>query len=330
MRERSAPWRSAVVGLGRIGLELDAGHDRNSIFSHCRALSRHSSFELVAGVDVSVEARRRFENLYRCAGYASVEAMYAACRPDFVTIAVPSRWHLPVVRAVVAQRPAAILIEKPVGRNTGECREILTLCRKNRVRAFVNYFRACDPATLEVIRAVRGGALGRLITGQVVYNGGLLNNGAHYLDLLVRIFGVPQAARADWSVHDGGRAVEQAVLDYGSGQIRVSELHGAGYSLGEVDLFFSRNRLCFCDFGEMLRIDEAQPDRHFAGFSRLMPRGGIRQPDWQRYQMWVYDHIAQVLDGRCEALIGLSRAQVIHELIGRMSAPQGVADAIGH
>ena len=77
-----------IIGLGQIGMGYALGLDpAEVVYSHARAFSLHSAFELVAAVDPSAKQRALFERHYGLLAYADLENAQAA---GVVVIASPT------------------------------------------------------------------------------------------------------------------------------------------------------------------------------------------------------------------------------------------------
>ena len=71
----SEPHRSLIIGLGRIGQELDYSLD-NRLFqqTHASAYHSHHAFQLVGGVDNDHAKRLQFEQKYSAPSFDSVDS----------------------------------------------------------------------------------------------------------------------------------------------------------------------------------------------------------------------------------------------------------------
>lgn len=183
-------YRAAVVGLGNIGLGYDyQSQDGSLIFTHAAGFHFHPGFELVAGVDANPEARGRFENKFAQPAFATVREMFASCTPDVVSIAVPTTLHHTVFMEVMNYSPKAVLCEKPVGGNLAMAREMKETADRKGTIMLVNFIRRFEPGVLRLKEAIAAGDYGHIYKGTMWYSKGILNNGSHFIDMLIFLFG---------------------------------------------------------------------------------------------------------------------------------------------
>ena len=169
--------------------------------------------------------------------FADLEA--AAAVDDAVfDLAVPPAAHLDVL----AQLPegAAVLLQKPMGRDLDEATAILALARQRRLTAAVNFQLRFAPMMLAVADAVSRGLLGRLIEIEVHINVltpwhlfpflkgmprvEIAVHSIHYLDLIRSFLGNPASVMARSLGHpatDLAQTRTSAILDFG-GDLRCT------------------------------------------------------------------------------------------------------------
>ena len=144
--------RYAVVGLGHIAqvAVLPA-------FAHA---SRNS--QLVAVVSGDRTKRREIAKQYRLEHAYDYDAFDECLRVlDAVYIALPNSMHAEyTVRA--ARAGVHVLCEKPMAVTAGECRQMITACRKADVKLMIAYRLHFEALNLGAIELARRGDLGDL------------------------------------------------------------------------------------------------------------------------------------------------------------------------
>ncbi|MDO8493073.1 MAG: Gfo/Idh/MocA family oxidoreductase [bacterium] len=189
--------KTVIIGLGRIahGYEFDA----MALFgmkyaTHLSALAHHKGFELVAGSDISEDSRSSFNvaaKKYKLeiTVYSDWEKMVTETKPDLVVVATNTDSHAKICNKLIDMGIKNILCEKPVAGTLAEAEMLVAKADKNGCNLFVNYFRAFNPSYIELVDKIKSGFLGKIQTFDVKYTRGLLNNGTHFIDLLMRMFG---------------------------------------------------------------------------------------------------------------------------------------------
>ena len=147
-------------------------------------------------------------------------------------LATPPAAHLGVLEALPAG--AAVLMQKPMGRDLAEATAIRDLCRERGHRAAVNFQLRFAPMMLAVRDAIGRGLLGRLVDVEVHLNlvtpwhlfpflkGSprveILVHSIHYLDLIRGLVGDPAGVFARSYGHpstDLAQTRTSAILDFG-------------------------------------------------------------------------------------------------------------------
>jgi len=181
---------AAVIGLGRIGQGYDYSiGDDSLIVTHASGFTHHRGYDLIAGVDPDPVQRERFQMKSGRPAYGDVAAMMAVSRPDVCSIGVPTAEHFRVFEELMRVRPRAVVCEKPIASRLADAQAMTARAEEQGCALVVNYMRRFEPGVLNLRRAVRAGALGRIVKGIVWYGKGLLHNGSHFVDLLRFLLG---------------------------------------------------------------------------------------------------------------------------------------------
>ena len=93
--------------------------------------------------------------------YSEAEALIHDPEVDAVYIATPPDSHCAYTLAA-ARAGKPVYVEKPMARNTAECKEMIAACREAGVPLFVAYYRRALPRFLKAKELVTGGAIGDL------------------------------------------------------------------------------------------------------------------------------------------------------------------------
>lgn len=301
--------QALIIGLGQIGCGYDADlpfefnspRSSSKTLSHARALACHPGFELVAGIDPDPDARDRFENIYHRRAYPDLDEWHASTpdpRLDLAVIAVhPKLQPLVVEKLLSLLVPRALLLEKPVAMNPEEANKVVNSCanHSNLVVA-VNYIRRYLPVVKEWRLRLRAGDLGKLIHGQITYGKGLLSNGSHFVNLAEFWLGpLKPKCILDFGVSflnfDQEASVELIAVDHSNAPVVVRSIGGCGLRAGELDLWFEKGRICWCNDGQKIaywpQMCAAEGDSH----SPLSPRPIIYKTGIDHYQHEVVSEV---------------------------------------
>ena len=139
----------ALIGAGKMGL------------SHLSILGAHPNVEIVGVCDTSkmvVEVLERYGG-YKC--FSDYLKMVEESRPDGVFVAVPTKYHYPMVKELL-NRGVNVFTEKPFCLNPEESNELTQLAKKKGVVNQVGYHNKFVGTFREVKKLVKDGFIGEI------------------------------------------------------------------------------------------------------------------------------------------------------------------------
>ncbi|WP_150522437.1 Gfo/Idh/MocA family protein [Roseibium sediminis] len=229
-----------IVFIGAGGIILDA---------HIPAY-RKAGLPILGVVDPNEERRMQLASTHDLTAYPDLAAAVAANGTSVVyDIATPPH----VIRNLLPQLPdgAAVLIQKPMGSDQEDAREIRRLCREKSLKSAINFQLRFSPMMLAVKDAVTRGLLGDLLDIEVHLNiytpwqifpflipmkrVEIAVHSIHYLDTIRAIAGNPQGVFArslrDPRASDFAQTRTSIILDYGDrlrGVLSINHNHQHG------------------------------------------------------------------------------------------------------
>lgn len=234
----SQPVKVALVGAGAI----------SSAYS--LALEELPAMQLVAVVDIDIDAARTMAEKHQCPAFESIEQMCAAVQPEAAIICTPPATHGDIAIGLM-NRGIHLLCEKPLAIDNETAWEMIKAARANEVVfTMASKFRFVEDVakTKEIIAS---GKLGEIIlfensfTGTVdmsnrwnsnpeLSGGGvLIDNGTHSVDIMRYLLG----PLAELRVVEGKRLQSPNVED--TVHIFVRSKEGV---LGSIDLSWSMSK----------------------------------------------------------------------------------------
>ncbi|HEQ71703.1 MAG TPA: Gfo/Idh/MocA family oxidoreductase, partial [Spirochaetia bacterium] len=142
MAKQHPPYRTAIIGVGRIGHSLGNDRLREQPASHSRAVNENPRLSLVAVTDTDPKKLAAFKKDFPAVKlYPGTDALFTAEKPDIVIVAVDTDQHAPVARTVLPFRPRLLVMEKPVAPNPHEAREIARTAAHYEVPVQINHER---------------------------------------------------------------------------------------------------------------------------------------------------------------------------------------------
>lgn len=160
----------AIVGCGKIGY---SGYVKNNIDSHYKALKR-------PGIDLDL-----YDNVNKIgrSDFSSTKEKY-----DCIIVSVNTENHYEVYTQAVSKSPELIILEKPAGSSLDEFNKMRAL---GHSKTIINYTRRLN-GDLDTIKNICNSAIGQPIYINCIYNKSLQENGCHFIDSVIYLFGVPE------------------------------------------------------------------------------------------------------------------------------------------
>ena len=200
-----AKLRIAFIGTGGI-----AG-------PHLKALADMPDVELVALADINEQAMRDKAETYGIPKenlFTDYNQMLERIEPDAVDICTPNALHAPNAIAAL-QAGAHVIVEKPMGMNAGECRQMIDTAKAHDRKLVIGFQFRMTPATQFLKRCADDGMLGNILYGRVqalrrrgipnwgvfgrkdLQGGGpLIDIGVHMLEQCHYVMGAPRPVAA--------------------------------------------------------------------------------------------------------------------------------------
>jgi predicted dehydrogenase len=206
----------------------------------------------------------------------------AIATPDAVyDLALPPAAHLDVLPRL--PDGAAVLLQKPMGRDLAEATAILALCRQKSLQAAVNFQLRFSPMMLAVADALQRGWLGRLIDVEVHLNlvtpwqlfpflkgmprVEIAVHSIHYLDTIRAMLGNPTGVHARTLGHpstDLAQTRTSAMFDYAPDQrvtLSINHNHDFGRRFQDASFRFEgTDGAAMVKLGLLLNYPEGEPD----------------------------------------------------------------------
>jgi UDP-N-acetyl-2-amino-2-deoxyglucuronate dehydrogenase len=189
-------------GFGIVGTGIIA-------VTHAEAIATLPGAGLIAVTDIGTESAQRFARAHSCAADPDLESLLAREDIDVVCVCVPSGLHAEIgIKAAAAGKH--LVIEKPIDVSLAAADRLIEAAGLAGVKVTVISQHRFDPGLIELRTLVETGVLGTLLLGeastkwyrsQAYYDsaswrgtwaldgGSLMNQGVHYVDLLLAAMG---------------------------------------------------------------------------------------------------------------------------------------------
>ncbi len=216
---------AAVIGVGTMG--------RN----HVRVLASLPHVQLVAVADVDEDAARQAASTYRAHAYTDYRRMMDQEELDLVSIAVPTRLHMPVALEAI-ERGIHCLIEKPIAASVEEGERIVQAARDAGVKVTVGHIERFNPAVQELKRRLNRGELGRVFQiharrvgpfpPRITDVGVVMDLATHEVNIMEYLVGAPVAslyAETEQEIHAYHEDLLSGLLKFANGTVGVLDIN---------------------------------------------------------------------------------------------------------
>jgi len=143
--------RYGVIGVGNMG--------RN----HVRAAHELEHSELVGVADMNAAHASEIADTYGCESFSDAANMIETCKPDAVSICVPTSLHYEVARTCMLAG-VHVLVEKPIAATVEEGEQLLSLADSQGVKLMVGHIERFNPAIRKVKEIVEKGEIGKVVS----------------------------------------------------------------------------------------------------------------------------------------------------------------------
>jgi predicted dehydrogenase len=241
---------------------------------------RLAGFPVAGLFDLDADRARSIAGKWGMPAFASLDDALAT-RDAVYDLALPPGAHLEVLPRL--PDGAAVLLQKPMGRDLGEATAILGLCRTKQLKAAVNFQLRFSPMLLAVADALRRGWLGRLIDVEVHLNlvtpwhlfpflkgmprVEIAVHSIHYLDAIRALLGNPTGVHARTLGHPSTELAQtrtSALFDFAPDQrvtFSINHNHDFGRRFQDASFRFEgTDGAAMVKLGLLLNYPEGEPD----------------------------------------------------------------------
>lgn len=269
--------KSAVIGLGQMGLMYDFDAKRDKPSSHALAYHLNKDFLLSGAVDPRKEQSEPLSLLApEAIYYPSVEDMLTSHQElDVVSICTPPVDRLQLVRQLLdIPSLRVIFCEKPLAGSLPEAEEIVRLLNASNKLMVPNLSRRWNPGIIRMKTSLHQKTYGELQKIHVRYTRGIYNTGSHLFDLIrfvgCTISSVQVVQKVATSSDLDGEPSFSFCFETDEKVSGFAEaIDDTQYYLFEVDFYCKAGKIEFRHSGNEIRYYKADAHPLFSGFQDL-------------------------------------------------------------
>ena len=165
--------------------------------NHIRGYIDSGRYEIVGLADLNESSMAEKGTMFNISPhhYTDARAMLKEQQPDVVSVCTWHAGHAPWTIAAAAQRPKAILCEKPMADTIGHAEQMMLACKRNGVKLAISHQRRFLPAYTLARDLIAQGAIGKVRMIQSFASDGLPNYSSHQTDMYRYLLGDDEC---DW------------------------------------------------------------------------------------------------------------------------------------
>ncbi len=237
----------AVIGCGRIGCGFDDSSN-DTIRTHAGSYHTNLNTKLISLCDIDPKKLKKYGKKYGVSNlYQNSSEMFKTHNIDCVSICTLVDTHLSLVKEAAKFNVKGIFLEKPISSSLKEAKQIIEICKKNKIALVIDHQRRFDPFYTQVKSLLAQKKIGGIQCVNVYYGSGIANTGSHLFDLLRMFFGEISTVQSKLSknisnnIHDPNLDI---VLQF-SNKITcvIQSLDYSNYALFEMDIIGTLGRI---------------------------------------------------------------------------------------
>ena len=145
-------------------------------------------------------------------------------------------------------------------------------CEKNGIKLAINHTRRWAPDVCRLAKQLRTGEWGEIRSVVGHYNKGVLNNGAHMVDLLHLLLGplqLVQVGDAVWDFWENDPSIPAVLRAPANIPVTLNVAHAGDYSYFELQIITQYGVISMEDGGLNWRLRHVESSPHFKGYRSL-------------------------------------------------------------
>lgn len=180
--------KSLIIGLGKIGLKYDI-NKRSEIKTHFKVLSTSKYFNIVGLVDKDKSTIKSIPKDFRKLFFKDYIEAIKKTRPKLIVIAIPTNIHYQVLKDIERFKFVKFIVcEKPLGTSYIDFQK-QNFSKEFKKKIVINYIRNFLPLTNKLLGFIKKNLSKNVTKIEVKYSKSLLNNGSHFISLMLKTFG---------------------------------------------------------------------------------------------------------------------------------------------
>lgn len=277
-------YKALIVGSGSIGAlkddKFDSPLNPERVLTHAHAFYKHPEIDMHGIIDKDIvracKAGAKWSATYASNAANITEVLNAFGPFDIISVCTDTSKHLEIVEQISLSHnvPKVLIVEKPCGLNSCECKAIIEMCEETGVKLIIPYIRRFIPELRSLKSIIDCAEV--IYAANIYYNRGLLRDGCHAIDFARYLFGNVNLVDVlyaepipDYSVDDLTRGIA-LVMDRCK-QVIMHPVDGRVGSIFEMDIITSGGRYRLVDNYAKIEEYPIVKEEVYGNYSRFFP-----------------------------------------------------------
>ena len=185
-------YKTAIIGLGRIGLSYDLNKNIKGNLSYFTTLYKNEFFKLISVADVNKKIFSHISDKSTIKHFLSHKELLQSSHHDVIVVSSPDETHFKILKDIVKYKPLLVICEKPLTNNLKELKHIIKLYNANRIKLITNFSRRYISDFIKINEFINKKKFGKIQLVNMICSRGIFHNGSHLVDLAIWYFGTPK------------------------------------------------------------------------------------------------------------------------------------------
>jgi predicted dehydrogenase len=251
------------------------GYQNNLKNCHLKSLSDNGYYNILGVVDSNIKNAKIFSEYSASEIYEISDLKYLDI--DIIAICTPTETHYELINKIISNGifPKCFFCEKPFTSSLTHAEHTLANLQKNNIGLIIGYQRSFLSNFTDIFSRYKNNEYGNLLTADIKYSKGLLNNGSHALDLLFCLFNDIHLVGFGKSFEDYNDIdlSAEVFFEHKGRSITLTPLNEKSFSIFEVDFIFDKRRFRFTDNCFNLEEYFIQDDANYPGYFSISSKG---------------------------------------------------------
>lgn len=301
-----------IIGMGGISYSYDKKLPSKFCYTHYRAFKKNKHFKIIGCIEKNVNRIKYLKNNTNLKVYKSFKLIPKKIKIDIIIIATPTNSHLSSVKnSIKFFKPKIILCEKPLAYNVKDAKKIVFLCKKNKIKLFVNYIRVSDPGAIKIKKIVKNFRIKKIIAW---YTKDFIHNGSHAVNLLQFWFGKILNVNKV-SNGDSADTKNDYIINFKNQTAYVFQGFANNFEYFSIEMIGRYGRIRYDYGGEKISINKKLKDTILKNNFILNKKNIIIKNNFIKYQSNVVQQIKNYLDGKKYFLCDDNLALITNKII---------------